>query len=91
MVLCTVGARECNGSSEERHFTHADLPDAGSTPHHIIDATLPTDKEKSLLTTLREQAPVSVSGARDDPEAVLADLLAALYALGLIADSTTAT
>jgi hypothetical protein len=77
--------------TEEHRFSHEDLPDAGSTPHHIIDATLPTDKEKSLLTTLREQAPVSVSGARDDPEAALADLLAALETLGLITDNTTAS
>jgi hypothetical protein len=77
--------------SEEHRFSHHDLPDAGSTPHHIIDATLPTDKEKAMLTTLREQAPVLVEGARSDLEAALADLLAALEALGLIADNTTAT
>jgi hypothetical protein len=77
--------------SEERHFSHADLPDAGSTPHHIIDDNLPNDTEKAILTTLREQAPVSVSGARNNPEAALADLLAALEVLGLITDNTTAT
>jgi hypothetical protein len=32
--------------TEEQHFSHGDLPDAGSTPHHIIDATLPTDASK---------------------------------------------
>jgi hypothetical protein len=51
---------------------------------------LPTDKEVALLRKLAA-APKSVSGARDDPEAALADLLAALESLGLITDSTTAS
>ncbi|NBD36737.1 MAG: hypothetical protein GVY30_12175 [Chloroflexi bacterium] len=33
----------------------------------------------------------TVSGARDDPEAALANLLSAIENLGLITDSTTAT
>ena len=36
-------------------------------------------------------APVEVTGARDDPEGALASLLSALATLGLITDSTTET
>lgn len=38
-----------------------------------------------------EPVPATVAGARDDPEAALANLLTALADLGLITDTTTAT
>jgi hypothetical protein len=72
-------------------FAHSDLPDAGQNAHHIIDAMLPSGSEKYLIRKLDIQAPQTVSGARDNPEAALADLLAALETLGLITDNTTAT
>ena len=64
---------------------HTDLPDGGTIPHHEIDQRL------RQLDKLHQLAPVAVTGARDDPEAALANLLAALQTLGLIADSTTAS
>jgi hypothetical protein len=70
---------------------HHDLPSSGQTSHAEIDQRLPNERQKALLAVLAQHAPVTVSGARDDPEAALADLLAALETLGLIADSTTAT
>lgn len=60
---------------------HADLPDAGRVPHAEID---------ELMQTMRRR-PVEITGARDDTEAALANLLAALDKLGLIKDSTTAS
>ena len=65
--------------------THAQLPDAGSTPHWMIDNHL------RRLQDAIEHSPVTVSGARDTPEEALANLLAALETLGLITDSTTAS
>lgn len=60
--------------------------------HAESDRRLPDEREKSLLADLVAGNPlVSITGARDDPEAVLANLLAALESLGLITDSTTAT
>ena len=70
---------------------HHDLPDAGQISHTDIDRRLPDEREKGLLAALALNAPAAVSGARNDPEAALANLLAALEALGLIADGTTAT
>ncbi len=70
---------------------HQYLEGAGEIPHTVIDARLPTAKEKHRLATVTKGAPVTVSGARDDPEAALASLLSALEQLGLIADNTTAT
>jgi len=70
---------------------HANLPDAGRTQHFEIDARLPSLHEHALLAALAALAPVEVTGARDDPEDALANLLTALAALGLITDSTTAT
>lgn len=70
---------------------HSDLPDAGYTPHYLIDLRLPTDSEKDTLQTITNNAPLTVTGARDDPEAALANLLTALATLGLITDSTTAS
>ena len=67
------------------------LQDTGLTSHAEIDRRLPDERETALLAVLAGSAPVTVSGARDDPEAALANLLAALETLGLIADSTTAT
>ena len=64
---------------------HADLPDGGLIAHHEIDQRLlKLDKVDQLI-------PVTVTGARDDLEAALANLLAALESLGLIVDSTTAS
>ena len=71
-------------------IAHQDLPDAGEVTHQIIDRHLPDAREKALLIKLRG-APESVSGARDDPEAALANLLAALEDLGLINDNTSAS
>ena len=70
---------------------HSDLPDGGSTPHQTIDEQLPTGDEKAKLQTLAQNAPIDITGARDDTEAALANLLTALETLGLITDSTTAT
>jgi transposase len=70
---------------------HHNLQDAGQTTHAEIDRRLPGEREKALLATLAGSAPVTVSGARDNPEAALANLLTALETLGLIADNTTAT
>jgi hypothetical protein len=72
-------------------MTHSQLPDAGRITHEHIDHRLPTAKEKGILRTIAENAPESVAGARDDPEAALANLLTALENLGLITDNTTAT
>ena len=62
---------------------HSELPDGGRTPHHEIDARL------RKMDRIEQLAPVVVTGARDDAEAALANLLAALESLGLITDSTT--
>ena len=70
---------------------HHTLQDAGQISHAEIDRRLPDERQKALLAGLAEEAPAAVSGARDDPEAALANLLAALETLGLITDSTTAT
>jgi len=69
---------------------HADLSDSGLSSHFEIDWQLPTPAEKALLEA-RRAAPVTVSGARDDPEAALANLLTVLAGLGLIVDDTTST
>ena len=56
------------------------------------DRRLPAEGEKAILADLASGgAPVEVTGARDDPEDALANLLTALETLGLITDSTTAT
>ena len=70
---------------------HHDLQSTGQISHAEIDRRLPGDREKALLAGLAGEAPLTVSGARDDPEAALASLLAALETLGLIVDSTTAS
>lgn len=70
---------------------HHDLQDAGQVSHAEIDRRLPDERQKALLAELAGEAPAAVSGARDDPEAALANLLAALETLGLIVDSTTAS
>jgi hypothetical protein len=70
---------------------HHDLQSTGQITHAAIDRRLPDEREKALLAALAQRAPETVGGARDDPEAALATLLAALEALGLIADNTTAT
>jgi hypothetical protein len=72
-------------------MTHSQLPDAGRVTHEQIDHRLPTAKEKGILRTIGANAPEAVSGARDDTEAALANLLAALEDLGLITDNTTAS
>jgi len=60
-----------------------------ASSHGQIDLRLPTHREKDILADLASGSPpVTVTGARDDPEAALANLLAALAALGLITDST---
>ena len=66
-------------------MTHTMLPDAGQLSHFAIDDAL--DK----LQKATENAPVTVTGARDAPEEALANLLTALETLGLITDSTTAS
>ena len=66
-------------------MAHTQLSDAGQLPHFAIDDAL--DK----LQKAYENAPVTVTGARDTPEAALANLLIALQTLGLITDSTTAS
>jgi hypothetical protein len=65
--------------------THSELPDSGNLPHWQID-----DDLNKLKATI-EHAPVSVTGARNNPEAALANLLTALATLGLITDNTSAT
>ena len=72
-------------------MNHSDLPDSGILPHRVIDERLPQHHETNLLRTLALSAPIDITGARDDPEAALANLLTALVTLGLITDSTTAT
>jgi hypothetical protein len=69
---------------------HDHLDGAGQIKHHRIDRLLPDETEKGKLRNLRS-APKSVSGARDNPEAALANLLSQLAALGLINDNTTAS
>jgi hypothetical protein len=44
-----------------------------------------------MLHDLRALCPVAVTGARDETEGALANLLTALESLGLITDSTTAS
>ena len=69
---------------------HHQLTSTGQTAHEEIDRRLPDEREKSLLADLvAGNPPVSVTGARDDPEAALANLLVVLESLGLITDSTT--
>ena len=72
-------------------MNHSQLTGAGRITHDQIDKRLPTPGEKRSLTAIDNAAPRSVTGARDDPEAALANLLTALAALGLITDSTTAS
>jgi hypothetical protein len=70
---------------------HRDLADGGLLDHRTIDRHLPTPSEKGKLEVIDRNAPIEVTGARDDPEAALANLLSGLEALGLISDSTTAS
>ena len=70
---------------------HEELTGAGRLSHRIIERRLPTDNEKEILRVLSAEVPIEVTGARDDPEEALADLLSALETLGLITDSTTAS
>ena len=70
---------------------HRQLLGSGTKTHKIIDLRLPSPKEKLDLSTIANNAPIDITGARDDPEAALANLLTALATLGLITDSTTAT
>ena len=78
-------------------MSHQDLPDAirnhacGILPHRVIDERLPAHHEANLLRQIALEAPIDVTGARDTPEAALANLLTALETLGLITDSTTAS
>ena len=65
--------------------------ESGLNSHPMIDALLPSPREKDKLRTIGEEAPETVSGARDTPEEALANLLTALDNLGLITDSTTAS
>ena len=69
---------------------HQALQGAGAVAHAEIDRRLPDDNEKAVLADLAI-APETVTGARDDPEAALKNLLAALEEMGLITDSTTAS
>lgn len=62
-----------------------------SQPAQDLSRLLPTDHEKAFLEQLTAQAPRTVSGARDDPEEALADLISELARLGLVKDSTTET
>ena len=71
--------------------SHQELSDVGTIPHYLIDLLLPTDDQKDFLRALNSAAPAEVTGARDDPEQALANLLAALDTLGLITDNTTAS
>jgi hypothetical protein len=70
---------------------HEDLLGAGRLPHRTIERRLPTDDEKEILRVLSAETPSEITGARDDPEEALANLLTALATLGLITDSTTAS
>ena len=70
---------------------HQDLQDAGLLPHAAVDGRLPSDRAAKFLQDLEATAPAAVTGARDDPEAALANLLTALASLGLITDTTTAS
>lgn len=71
---------------------HSQLDGSGQQSHDTIDQLLPNDRQKDILNKLSLQTPpVTVSGARDDPEAALASLLNALDTLGLIDDTTTAS
>ena len=70
---------------------HRQLIASGTKPHKIIDMRLPSQKEKSDLSTIATNAPIDITGARDLPEEALANLLTALATLGLITDSTTET
>ena len=69
---------------------HQALQGAGAIAHAEIDRRLPDDSEKVVLAGMAG-APETVTGARDDPEGALKDLLAALEALGLITDNSTAS
>ena len=75
----------------EAHVDHHYLEGAGQIPHAAIDRRLPDERQKALLAGLAQEAPAAVSGAREDPEGALANLLAALEALGLIVNGTSAT
>lgn len=71
---------------------HNDLQGTGQTDHGQIDLRLPTHREKDILADLASGSPpIAVTGARNNTEAALANLLAALETLGLITDSTTAS
>ena len=63
----------------------------GLVPPYDIDLRLPNIDEKAKLQVIATHAPIDVTGARDDPEAALKNLLTALATLGLITDSTTAS
>jgi len=60
-------------------------------PNTELDKRLPTTTANYILTTITTSAPVTVTGARDEPEGALKNLLIALANLGLITNSTTAT
>lgn len=72
-------------------MNHSQLTGAGRLNHDQIDKRLPSPGEKHKLTVIDGNAPIEVTGARDDPTEALKNLLAALAALGLITDSTTAS
>ena len=61
-------------------------------PHAITDNG-PADRNFRALDVAVEglTGAVSVTGARDDPEEALANLLTVLAGLGIITDDTTAT
>jgi cell division protein FtsB len=61
---------------------HRDLADVGTLDHADIDR---------YLKPYKANAPVEITGARDNTEEALADLLTAMETLGLITDSTTAS
>jgi hypothetical protein len=69
-------------------MSHPSFPDGGHISHADIDLLLPCPRLQAFLRALRQGAPRTASGARDDPEEALADLLAELAALGLITDNT---
>ena len=78
--------------TEEATMYQSTIPHyTGLVPPYDIDLRLPNIDEKAKLHVLSANAPIEITGARDDPEAALKNLLTALATLGLVTDSTTAS
>lgn len=77
-----------------KRYVRVDWDVSGTNPQpHIYAELAETDRQVADVYERgpAPAAPIDVDGARDDPEAALANLLTALDSAGIITDSTTDT